>query len=176
MTTKHLFVFIILLLSPTFFAQEMMVTKEGKPIPATPQWDFICENYALTGIAKIQIAKSEKGGQLKITVQTTDPAYFIGGVLYVYLDNQTALVCTDKGIRENKDGQTSAWYSFSAAEMAKLKATNIESIRFNIRGASKKFSSQTGNFTAVNKKAYFSLKESKPEKHETAAAIATLYP
>lgn len=175
MTIKHLFAFCLLLFSPSIFAQEMMTLKDGKQIAATPQWDFICENYALTGTAKIQIAKNDKGGQLKITVATTDAGFFIGGVVYVYLDDQTALVCTDKGIRENKDGQTSAWYTFSVAEMAKLKKTEIQSVRFNIRGASKTFSSQTGNFTAVNKKSYFSLKDNKPATFETAAAIAALY-
>jgi len=175
MIVKHLFAFIFLLFSSTFLAQEIMTLKDGRQIPATAQWDFICENYALTGISKIQISKNEKGGLLKITVNTTDPSFFIGGVTYVYLADLTALVCTDKNIRENKDGQMTAWYSFTASEMSKLKTTNIESIRFNIRGAAKKFSSQTGNFTAINKKAYFSVRENKPAKHETASEIAALY-
>jgi hypothetical protein len=153
----------------------MMTLKDGKQTPATPAWDFVCENYAFTGKACIQIAKAEKVGMLKITIDTTDPGFFIGGVVYVYLKDQTALVCTDKRLHENKDGKTWAWYSFSAIEMNKLKTTDIESIRFNIRGNAKKFSSQTGNLTAVNKKSYFSVTNNKPAIYETAAAISALY-
>lgn len=172
--TKQLFVFIVLLCSPVFFAQEMMVLKDGKQVPATPQWEFICENYALTGTASIQIAKTAKGGLLKISVETTNADFFIGGVTYAYLDDQTAIVCTDKGLRENDGNTMTAWYVFSTPEMNKLKTTDIGSVRFNIRGNAKKFSSQTGNFTAVNKKAYFSTKTNKPEQHQTAQAITEL--
>lgn len=173
--TKPLFAFVLLLLTPMLVAQELMMLKDGKQIPATASWDFICENYALTGTARVQVAKLEKGGLLKLTIDTTDPAFIIGGVVYVYLEDQSILVCTDKNLRANKDGQASAWYSFTEREMAKLKTVDIGSIRFNIRGTAKKFSSQTGNFTAVNKKAYFSVGDNKPEKHETATSISELY-
>lgn len=171
---KHLFALAFLFCSMTVFPQAMTL-KDGKQYPATEAWDFLCENYALTGISNIQIAKTEKGGSLKITMQTTEPSYYIGGVAYVYLSDNTIIVCTDKNLRENKDGQTTAWYSFSAVEMNKLKTTNIESVRFNIRGNPKKFSSQIGTFTAFNKKTYFSVRENKPAVFETAAQISALY-
>lgn len=175
MTIKHLFAFIAFLVSTPHFSQEAMTTKDGKQFPATANWDFLCENYALTGIANIQVGKTEKGGLLKIAVKTTDAKFFIGGVIYVYLEDNTIIVCTDKGVRENKDNTTTAWYSFSAVEMNKLKMTNIGSIRFSIRGVPALFSSQIGTFTAVNKKSYFSVRENKPEIYPTANEINALY-
>lgn len=175
MIAKQLLALALFLFCSDIFAQTMTV-KSGKQYPATENWDFLCENYALTGIAKIQIAKIEKGGLLQISAQTTDASFFIGGITYVYLEDNSIIVCTDKNLRESKDGETTAWYSFSLAEMEKLKKSDISAIRFNIRGNPKKFSSQIGNFTAANKKSYFSTTEMKPEKFPTAAAIGKLYP
>lgn len=172
--TKRLFALTLLLFCVSAFSQTM-TAKDGKQYPATESWDFLCENYALTGTAKIQAAKTEKGGLLQITVQTTDASYYIGGVVYVYLNDNTIIVCTDKNQRLTNDNATTAWYTFSAVEMEKLKKTNIESIRFNIRGNPKKFGSQIGNFTAANKKTYFSIRENKPAQFETAAEIGALY-
>lgn len=174
MAFKHLFAYTAFFISVCAFPQQMTDFK-GKTYPATETWDFLCENYALTGIAKIQVAPTEKGGLLKISVSTTDASYFIGGVTYIYLEDNTIIVCTDKGMRENKDNVATGWYSFSAVEMNKLKTTTIASIRFNIRGNPKKFTSQIGNFTAVNKKTYFSVRENKPEKYPTTLQISALY-
>ncbi len=172
MNLKHLFV---LLLLPFLCQAQQTMELKGKSYPATEKWDFICENYALTGTATIQIAKADKGGLLEISTATTDPSFYIGGVAYVYLADQTVMVCTDKNLRENKDGKMTAWYQFSAVEMQKLKTTAIESIRFNIRGNARKFSSQIGNFTAVNKKSYFTTNENKPSHFLTDNQINALY-
>ncbi|SCX92764.1 hypothetical protein [Flavobacterium caeni] len=174
MTTKHLFACIAFLFTPLVIGQHMTL-KDGNKIPATAEWEFICENYALTGVAFVQIGKAEKGGWLQITAAATDARFYIGGVVYVYLDDHTALVCTDKLLRQNKDGQMTAWYFFTDAEIARLKKSNIQSIRFNVRGTASSFSSQTGNFTAVNKKTYFSVGQHRPQEHETAAALYQLY-
>lgn len=174
MTIRALLVIVLIFFASATFAQEMPL-KDGKIIPATSQWDFLCENYAFTGIAKIQVARSDKSGWLKIDIDTTHPEFFIAGVVYVYLSDHSVVVCTDKGLRTNSNGKATAWYIFSAAEMERLKKNDIESIRFNIRGKSDKFSSQTGNFTAVNKKTYFRLRDNVPQKHPTANAITELY-
>ena len=153
-----------------------MTYKDGKQYKATDSWDFICENYALTGNANIQIAKAEKGGVLQISVATTDPSFFIGGSIYVDLEDNTFIICTDKNLRKTTENGTTSWYIFTPTEMAKLKTTAISAIRFYIKGNPQKFSSQIGNFTALNKKAYFSISDRKPEKFETASEISALYP
>jgi hypothetical protein len=169
-----------LLILPFFFlsilvnAQESLNFK-GKTYPATQSWDFICENYALSGEAKVQIAKTETGGLLKLSVATTDPKLQITGVAYIYLVDNTIIVCIDKKNTEAAENKTANYYNLSAIEMNKLKKTDIQSIRFNITGTANKFSSQIGNFTAVNKKSYFSTKFDKTKKSfDTATEIQGL--
>jgi hypothetical protein len=41
-------------------ATAQTLTLKGKTYPATDSWDFICEQYALSGSAQVQIAKTEK--------------------------------------------------------------------------------------------------------------------
>ncbi len=173
--TKLLLLLFFVFSKPAF-SQELTTTKTSKPYPATASWDFICENYALTGIAKVQIAKTDKGGTLKLAVQTTDSSFIISGTVYVYLSDNTIIVCSDKGIRENIDHQIIGYYTFSPIEMNRLKKTDIRSLRFNINGNQKKFSSQTGNFTGFNQKSYYlDDKDKSTTIYNTAQEIATLY-
>ena len=99
--------------------------KGFKSYPATDSWNFICENYALTGTAGIQIAKTEKGGIIKIFIETTNPTYIISGMLYLFLKDNTIITCVDRAWRET-DGKTiTSYYLFSAVEISKLKNTEI---------------------------------------------------
>jgi hypothetical protein len=155
-----------------FYGQQPAI----KTYPATPTWDFICENYALTGIAKVQIARNEKGGTLQLEVTVTDTTYAIAGNVYIFLTDNTIITCTDKKLRSVKDHNIISDYYFSAIEMNKLKTTEIQSIHFNITGKTNNFSSQIGNFTAVNRKNYFSTAFDKSKKsYNTATEIEQLY-
>lgn len=175
MILKRLF-YLILLVSASSFSQEIMSFQNSKTYPATPTWDFICENYALTGIAKIQIAKTEKGGLLKITVETSNNTFTIAGTMYLLLIDNKAITCTDKGIREINGAQISTYYSLTAIEMNQLKHTEIQSLHFNIKGKATGFSSQIGNFTAVNKAKYFATAyDTSKKSYDTAQQIKALY-
>jgi hypothetical protein len=176
MSSKKLLLLLIIFLSADTFGQGFMTYLDGKKYQSTNSWDFICEKYALTGKTNIQIAKADKGGVMQISVDTTDPTFYIGGTIYVDLEDNSVIVCTDKNLRQATINRTTAWYIFTPSEMNKLKSTNISNVRFYIKGNQQKFSSQTGNFTAINKKAYFSTSEIKVEKFETAFEINSLYP
>ncbi len=176
MSSKKLLLFLMLFISANSFAQGFMTFVDGKKYPSTTSWDFICEKYALTGKTNIQIGKADKGGVMQISVDTTDPAFYIGGTIYVDLEDNSVIVCTDKNLRQATTNGTRSWYIFTPSEMNKLKTINISGVRFYIKGSQQKFSSQTGNFTAINKKAYFSTSELKVEKFETASEINSLYP
>lgn len=174
--SKRIVVSIISLISTVVFAQETM-TVQSKTYPATPTWDFICENYALSGNTKVQIAKTEKGGLLKLIVETTDPSFIIAGSVYVDLSDSTTIICTDKNNRETNDNQMISYYTFLPSEMSRLKKSDIQSIRFSIKGKNDKFTSQTGHFTAINKKSYFSTVYNTDKKnYDTADEIQLLYP
>lgn len=171
---SRLFLFFIAIAS--FKAAAQTMNFKGKSYPATASWDFICENYALTGTANIQIAKTEKGGVLKLSIETTNPTFTLSGMTYVFLTDNTIISCSDKMIREVSASKIISYYFFSPIEMAKLKTTEIQSIHFNIKGNDKGFNSQVGNFTAVNRKSYFSTNFDKSKKtFPTATAISLLY-
>lgn len=167
--------FLLLLISTFANAQETMSIKGSKPYPATENYTFIVEKHVYTGEANVQIAKTEKGGVLKLTIKTTNDKTRISGGLYVDLANADVIPCVDKNVNESADGTTSTYYYFTPAEMAKLKKNDIKGIRFIIKGGSDAFGDQTGYFTASNKKEYFSTAFDKSKKtFDTAAAISAL--
>lgn len=168
--------FLILLLLSTFAnAQETMSVKGSKAYPATRNYTFICEKYAFSGETDVQVAKSEKGGILKLSIVTANAEARIAGGVYVDLANGDVIACVDKNIKETVEGKTTSYYYFTPAEMIKLKKADIQGIRFIIAGNSKSFGNQTGYFTAVNKTDYFSTAYDKSKKtFDTASAISTL--
>ena len=168
--------FLLLLLLSTFAnAQETMSVKGSKAYPATQNYTFICERYAFSGETNVQIAKTEKGGILKLSIATANAEARISGGVYVDLVNGDVIACVDKNVKETADGKTTSYYYFTPAEMVKLKKADIQDIRFIVTGNSKSFGNQTGYFTAVNKIAYFSTAYDKSKKtFDTAAAISAL--
>lgn len=156
-------------------SQEIMNVK-NKQFKATPFWNFISTNYTLGGEVQVQLAKTENGGLLKLSVVTTNPKSMIAGTVYVYLSDNSFISCIDKGQFENTENSLSSYFNFTAAEMNKLKKHNITSIRFNIKGTSGNFANQIGNFTAINKKSYYSSRfQNTPNIFETAKEINNLY-
>lgn len=173
MKSKIILFFLFISIAAT--SQEIMNLKGNKQYKATPNWNFISTNYSLSGEAQIQVAKTESGGLLKISIATTNPKFIISGTTYVYLSDNSYISCTHKGLFENSDNTLSSYFTFTAAEMNKLKKLNIASIRFNIKGKSDNFSSQTGNFTAVNKKTYYSTSYKKSKNiFDTSKEISAL--
>jgi len=165
----------LLLISTLANAQEIITVKGSKPYKATQNFTFICEKYAFTGETNVQIAKTEKGGILKISIATANDKARISGGVYVDLANGDVIACTDKNVKESDEGSTTSYYYFTPAEMIKLKKSDIQDVRFIITGTSKSFGNQTGYFTAVNKISYFSTEYDKSKKtFDTAAAISTL--
>lgn len=155
-------------------SQEMMTVK-NKQYKATPNWNFISTNYSLTGVVLVQLSKTETGGMLKLSVETTNPKFIIAGTVYLYLSDSSYISCSDKGLFENRDSTLTSYFVFTASEMSKLRKVNIESIRFNIKGKSDSFSSQTGNFTAYNKKSFFNIKlDTNKKGFETAEDLNKL--
>ncbi|SEO27547.1 hypothetical protein SAMN05444671_0476 [Flavobacterium sp. CF108] len=168
---------LLLLLFISIFAnaQQTMSVKGSQPFPATQEYTFICEKYAFTGEASIQIAKTDKGGVLKITIATSNDKARIAGGLYVDLANADVIACTDKNVKESSEGKTTSYYYFTPAEFAKLKKNDVYAVRFIINGGSNTFGNETGYFTAHNKKNYFSTAYDKSKKsYDTAKEISVL--
>lgn len=170
------FTIILFIFIQQAYSQETVINTTSTPNSNTTEWNFNCESYALTGIVKVQISKTPKGGILKLSVETTNPNFTISGIVFVDLIDNTVLVCTDKNNRTVNGNEITSYYYFSAIEMNKLRKTDISTIRFKIEGKESKFSSQTGNFTAKNitKKITTAFDKSK-YSYETAKEINELY-
>ncbi len=157
-------------------SQQTIKIKNTNSYQATNSWDFVCKNYALTGVTSVQIINTLKGGTLKLALQTTDPNFIISGTVYVNLFDNTLISCFDKGLRENNGNQIISYYTLSEVELVKLKKFDIQSIRFNIKGNPTKFSSQIGNFTAVNSNNYYAITYDKSKRiFDTAREIKALF-
>lgn len=167
--------FVLLFISTIATAQQTMIVNGSKPFPATQEYTFICEKYAYTGETKVQIAKTEKGGILKLSIAAANDKARISGGVYVDLANGDVIPCVDKNVKESADGKTTSYYYFTPAEMIKLKKTDIKSIRFIISGGSNTFGNQTGYFTTVNKMEYFSTAyDTSKKSYDTAKEISAL--
>jgi hypothetical protein len=167
--------FFLFLLISFANAQQTISIKGSKPYPATENYTFICEKYILTGEVDVQIAKTDKGGILKLTIATANDKTRISGGVYVDLVNADVIACTDKNNKEVEEGKTTSYYYFTPAEFSKLKKTDIHAIRFIITGNSNAFGNQTGYFTAINRKNYFSTAFDKTKKtFDTASSISLL--
>lgn len=167
--------FVLLFISAFANAQETMIVNGSKPFPATQEYTFICEKYAFTGETKVQLAKTEKGGILKLSIATANEKSRILGGVYVDLANGDVIPCVDKNVKESTAGKTTSYYYFTPAEMLKLKKTDIKSIRFIIVGGTDVFGNQTGHFTTVNKMAYFSTAfDTSKKSYDTAKEISVL--
>lgn len=167
--------FLCLLISTFVSAQETITLKGSKPYPATENYTFICERYALTGEANVQIAKTEKGGILKLSITTSNDQMRISGGVYVYFLDGDVIACVDRNINETADAKTTTYYTFTPSEMIKLNKKDIQSIRFNVTGDMSKFGNQNGNYTAVNKQSFFATKYGASIKtFDTAKQISAL--
>ena len=172
---KNKILLLLLLISVAASSQNSMTLTGSKYYKATPDWSFISDTYALTGIVHVQIAKTDTNGILKIAVETTNPKFLVSGTVYVYLTDNTIITCSDKGNTAVNGNTIIGYYNFSNSEMTKLKTTNIDAVRFNIKGNYTKFGSPFGNFTAYNKTAKFESKYNTNQKnYETAKEIKAL--
>jgi hypothetical protein len=156
-------------------AQDLMTVKSGKQYSATPIWNFICENYAYDSDLEVQIAKTETGGILRLAIAVSNNNLIIAGRTYIILDNGSFIYCSDKGIREYKDGQSIAYYNLSPVETSKLKTNAIENIRFRILGKTNSFSSDSGYFTATNKKQLFDPFDKSSNKLDTKTDVKMIF-
>ncbi len=168
-------IFLFLLFSISSFSQQT-ITQNGQQFKATNEWDFICKNYVYSGILKVQVAKTDKGGLLRLAIDVTNDEMFIGGTVYLFLDDFTIITCTDKGNRETANKTSVAYYNFTIPEMNRLKSVAIKDIRFTVKGKESSFSNRIGNFTATNKKDYFEKADKTlRNSFETEIEIKSLY-
>lgn len=173
MSVRFLFAIFFLFLSLPGLCQGKSTDSE---YPATASWNFICEKYVYSPALDVKINRTEKGGLLEIAENVTNDSFYIGGTVFIYLNDNTFIICTDKGVHKSEEGRTIAYYNLTVPEMNRLRKVTITSIRFTIKGIRGRFDSQVGNFTAINRKQYFKAHKDFHNIFETEIEINQLYP
>lgn len=166
----------LMLLTTANAAAQNSLSFQQQSYPATEVWPFVCADYVLYGTAEVQIGKTPNGGILQISLPTDDPNAQISGTAYLDLEDGSTVVCLDKGYKQNQDRHTRTYYQFTAKEMNKLQKSNVLRLRFRVTTTTLRFGAQSGSFTAVNQKGYFStLYGNTARMHPTAQAVNELY-
>lgn len=163
---------LLLLNTSAVFSQQQMILKDQKTIPATEIWKFYSDSYNYSGITDLQIGNNGKGGTLLLQIETSEPTFYIGGTVYLFLEDGNVITCTDKNVRSISGKMIQSYYILTSAEINLLKKNKLTDVRFRIIGDETQFSSPTGFFTARNKIRSFGL----PDKtYDTVTEIKQVF-
>ena len=119
--TFSLFLFLSLLLPKNTLAQGTIILPDQKIIPATTVWTFYSETYSYSGIVNVQIGNNAKGGTLLLQVKTSNPTFYIGGTVYLILEDGIVITCTDKNLRKTENQMMMSYYTLTLSEINALK-------------------------------------------------------
>jgi hypothetical protein len=155
------------------FSQDFMFVK-GKKYKATPEWNLVCDTYSFDSNLRLQIAKTDYGAIVKIATTVSDVNFYLGERIFILLQNNSLIYCTDKGLREVNGNLVTSYFFVTAIEFKKLLAQNITDIRFKIIGKQSNFSSQTGMFTASNVLTVFDAYSKEKKIIDTKSAIRNI--
>lgn len=144
------FLILSLLCTSSIFSQQKMTLSDQKIIPATEIWKFYSDSYSYSGNMDLQIGNNSKGGTLLLQIESSEPTFFIGGMVYLFLEDGNVITCTDKNVRSISGKMIQSYYILTPLEINLLKKNKLTDVRFRINGKSTQFSSPTGFFTAHN--------------------------
>lgn len=154
------------------YSQEKMILNNQNSIPATDIWKFSSDTYSYSGNINVQLGNNGKGGIILIQVESSEPTFYIGGTVYLFLEDGDVITCTDKNMRSVSGKMIQSYYILTPTEINLLKKNKITDVRFKIFGDETQFSSPTGYFTAHNIIRSFGM----PVKtYDTVAEIKQLF-
>lgn len=100
----------------------------------------------------VLIAKNFDGSGFLVLSKKTMTGVLIKGKILVYLDNGTVISCLDKGKYDYVDETSTTIYYLNKDELEKMKSSNLNTIRYNLKcGSGCDSSGEEGSFTASNK-------------------------
>lgn len=150
MCNRSRILIVFLFFSLSVFSQQKMTLIDQKTIPSTQKWQFSSISYSYSGSVDVQIGNNAKTGILMLQLQTSDSSFYIGGTVYLFLEDGNVITCTDKNLRSSADKLIQSYYILTPTEMNILKKKKITDVRFRVNGTATPFSSPTGFFTAHN--------------------------
>lgn len=160
---KILFITLIIL-NFKCISQENAIFVGDNAFQSTGVINFKCKTYNWSDLS-LSIGKKGNEGLAMVSVYTGDlKLNFIGGTLFLILDNGTIIKCLDTNQKDFVDEKSIAIFKLTVADINNLKQSNIQTIRFTIKDKPKCTSTLAGNYTADNSK-----------NVETKAMIAELF-
>lgn len=157
MRNNLLLIIFFSLFSTGAFSQEKMTLSDQKTIPATATWTFMSDTYNYSGSLEVKIGNNGNGGTLLLQIKSSEPTFYIGGTVYLFLEDGNVITCTDKNVRSISEKMIQSYYIITPTEINLLKKNKLTDVRFKIEGTTTQFSSPTGFFTAHNKIRTFGL-------------------
>jgi hypothetical protein len=108
-------------------------------------------DFARIDDLKIVFAKDGNKGLLVVSSKIV-PNVRILGKLIIYLNDGNVITCIDKGMNDNVDGIATSAYYLTNEEIAKMKKSNIHTIRYELKSTSLNVGTLfDGNYSASNK-------------------------
>lgn len=98
----------------------------------------------------VLFGKDGTKGALIVSIKTNS-ILRINGKLIIYLDDGTVISCIDKGVKDNVDDIASTVYQLATDELAKIKNSNINKIRYEMKCTEGHMHYLEGNYSASNK-------------------------
>lgn len=120
----------------------------------------------------ISIGKNGSSGILMLEAKVTFPDIYIGGNVYLFLDDGSRITCTDKNVKDKVDGKSIAVYYLTAGEIELLKEKDITTVRFTLLPLS--MGNCVGDYTA-NNYGVFCANDSRLGIYDTSARITELF-
>jgi hypothetical protein len=125
---KKILTFLLLFFAINMECQNILFVG-NKKYKTTQGWWFDTE-ASMDNSPKISVGKDKNNGLLIITAFTG--GLKIGGTLIVYLEDDTIIVCKDRGIRDITNGECTTVYYLTIKEIERMKYSKIMSIRYNV--------------------------------------------
>ncbi|GAB3194110.1 hypothetical protein ABID22_000328 [Pontibacter aydingkolensis] len=169
---KSVSTILLMLILCTIGSAQNFIYKGNNQYQATNSWSFELNGHYWTGDPEFTIAKQPNGGYLMISIDVPFKSNYIGGTVTVFLSDGTIITCTDKGIKDHVNNKSIALYSFTKAEIERLKSNRITRIRFSIKGGME----GTETFTADNRRMTYAYYDSDSKSYyETDIAVSELF-
>lgn len=127
-----------------FLGEHSFPCTETYTLQSNSEYDWIDD-------LKIVFAKDGNKGLLVVSSKIV-PNVRILGKLIIYLNDGTVITCIDKGMNDNVDGVATSAYYLTNEEIAKMKNSNIHTIRYQMKRTNLSVGTlYDGNYSASNK-------------------------
>ena len=135
---------------------------------------FTLQSNSGSNNLNILFAKDGTKALLVVSIKPMSEVLFTGNLI-IYLDDGTVITCIDNGKNDYVDKIASAVYYLTNEQLSKLKGSNINTIRYELKGGYRGYPSEEGSFSASNKVSSTKTTKGNSTKIDFPALITEFY-